>query len=94
MNAITQPTGLKAFGWGVLGFFGANLVGNIVARIGAAIGEAGNANDFWYVVVTFAGIGAAYYFAKTREYEATRTGGYVSVGWQILICIVLIGAVL
>lgn len=85
-----QPTGLRAFGWGILGFFGANIIINLTCNIGLLIlGAVSNA--FLLLVGVFGVMGLALYlayvFSDTRDYRATQTGAQVSIGINSIILV-------
>lgn len=72
-----QPRGLKAFGWGVLGLFGGNVIINISTTIpGAMIGDLG------YLFGFIVGMTLAWMFASSRQYIATGIGCYIAFGLQ------------
>jgi len=81
-----QPTGIKAFGWGVLGFFGSNIIINIIATIGVLIAE--SFSKYWLpsiltiIVTIIVAFWAANEFRISRRYDATATGIAVSMFLQ------------
>ena len=90
MNAITQPTGLKAFGWGVLGFFGSNILINVICYIGLALGVEG----LFGFVLFIGALWAAYAWRESLKFNATKTGAMVSMVLQSLVFIAsFLGAV-
>lgn len=83
-----QPTGLKAFGWGLLGFFGANMIINLLTvGTGALVAGMGGYSDanIGHTVGFVAGMWIAYQFAQARDYQATRTGALVSFYLQLAV---------
>jgi hypothetical protein len=83
MNEITQPTGLKAFGWGVLGFFGSNILINLVCFVFLALGAEGVFAFFAFVVAVW----VAYIWQQSLKYDATKTGVTLSMVIQSLVFI-------
>ena len=66
----------KRFGWGLLGFFGSNVIINLAALIGLAMMEV---HLLLAIPFLAAGFYLAYMFGEDREYSCTRTGVHVSM---------------
>lgn len=78
---MTQPSGIKAFGWGLLGYIGANLIINfsttLLGMTGTGMGgdPSGNGGHFFGFILGMTMAGA---FANSRDYKATATGAWVA----------------
>ena len=95
-DKVTQPTGFAAFGWGLLGWFGANLIINIVTTIGAVIAMEISENLMIAVLLIMFTLVVAFFLANefrtTRTYQATATGAAAAMWVQgILFVLALIG---
>jgi len=81
-----QPTGIRAFGWGLLGFLGSNIIINIIATIGVLVADA--FVNYWLlsiltiIVTIIVAFWAANEFRLSRKYDATATGIAVSMFLQ------------
>ena len=91
-DKLIQPKGLAAFGWGLLGCFGGNLIINIICTIGSMIAVsmehysiASLLTAIFFVVLAFV---LANEFRASRTYQATATGVGVSMICNGLIFIV------
>ena len=77
-----QPTGLKAFGWGFLGFVGANFIQGYGMKFAFWLSSQA-LTELTASLVFIAGyccaVALAYWFAITRDYEATKTGAILSI---------------
>lgn len=78
-----QPTGIGAFGWGLLGFFGSNLIMNLVCAVGVwLILPLMDFNEMWGLLALplyALAVWFAWQFKITRRYQATATGVSVSI---------------
>lgn len=80
-----QPTGIKALGWGFLGFLGSNVIINITFGIGVTIAEF-FANPLVMLLTILVTVIVAFWganeFRLSRNYNATATGITVSMWLQ------------
>ena len=92
-----QPTGIRGFGWGLLGYFGANLIINITSGIGIVVVETVMKMDLELVTVdvfafitlaSMVGLGFlfAVLFKRDCTYRATSTGARVGIVIQAIYC--------
>ncbi len=73
---MEQPTGIRAFGWGILGYFGSNIIINLCTSVAGMAGDPnGNPGHFFGFVLgmIFAGM-----FANSRNYRATSVGAWIA----------------
>ena len=91
MEIIKQPTGFAAFGWGILGFFGGNLIMNAIGLLGVAVIEGLTTISYIYGLLAFPLFALAIFVTikirDCREYDATRGGFNVAI---VLQCVAVI----
>jgi hypothetical protein len=78
-----QPKGIKAFGWGLLGFIGTNLIINTSGAIITTLAFELQSAVFVLIGLLIA-MALGIWFARTRRYDATTVGCWVAIGIQTL----------
>lgn len=87
-EVVEQPTGIRAFGWGLAGFFGANIIVNALVTGGELIWQDLHdplAISAWFVGSVLLGLYLAYLFATSRHYDATKKGAFFSITMQSIV---------
>ena len=88
---IEQPTGFRAFGWGLGGFIGSNIIINISSMVGfGLVQDLDNAFILLIGILGSIALGfyLAYMFGEYRTYKATRTGVHVSLWINAIVFVI------
>ena len=98
-DKVIQPTGIRAFGWGFLGYLGNNFIIGALSQIGIIVAAIiSPEGDGAYAVFALMGFLLALYagtlFADSRTYKATTTGAYVSIFMNVLLTVITFGAMM